>query len=555
MALNPFFLQGSPSEQNLIQDLINEQLRMYGVEVHYMPRKYVTENSVIREVIESNFDEAHPIEAYVENFEGYGDQTTILSKFGIQSTQEITLTISKERFESYLTPLMEGKDNIKISNRPKEGDLIYFPLGDRLFEIKFVEHEKPFYQLQKGYVYTLKCELFRYENEVIDTDVAEIDDSIAGTLGASDSELLGGDAMTTLLSVVGVGTTALATVGYVSDGGIRMISVTNRGGGYTYNPDVKIGVAPTGGTSGVATAERISGIVACELNANPVAESIQRVLLTNPGAGYTEAPSVVGKGIGNGAGGCEIQTIIDIDTPAVRMGVSIDAEGVTESTTPTHFAFDYPVYLQDDTEYALVVETDSTDYQLWSSLLGETDISTSTVITTQASLGSLYKSQNTESWQEDNAEDLKFTLYRAEFDISRTANLLLKNDNLGYELLQENPFETNASAATNATSKLFKNNNKIVKANHRDHGFEDSGKSYVFYRTAQETGGVTADILNSTLFQIANSGVDTYNITSTTNASSNAFGGGSVVYGTHNRKFETLYPLVGYLSFLSLIHI
>jgi hypothetical protein len=77
MALNPFFLQGSPSEQNLIQDLINEQLRMYGVEVHYMPRKYITEKTVLREVIESSFDEAHPIEAYVENFEGYGNQTTI----------------------------------------------------------------------------------------------------------------------------------------------------------------------------------------------------------------------------------------------------------------------------------------------------------------------------------------------------------------------------------------------------------------------------------------------------------------------------------------------
>jgi len=301
MALNPFFLQGAPSEQNLIQDLINEQLRMYGVEVHYMPRKFITEKTVIREVIESEFDEAHPIEAYVENFEGYGDQTTILSKFGIQSTQEITLTISKERFENYISPLLAGKDNIKISNRPKEGDLIYFPLGDRLFEIKFVEHEKPFYQLQKGYVYTVKCELFRYENEVIDTDIAEIDDSIAGTLGASDSELLGGDAMTTLLSLVGVGTTALATVGYISDGGIRQISVTNRGGGYTYNPRVAISSSP--GVTGIATAERISGIVACELNANPVAESIQRVLLTNPGSGYTVAPSVrfVGDGVGAAA--------------------------------------------------------------------------------------------------------------------------------------------------------------------------------------------------------------------------------------------------------------
>jgi len=301
MPLNPFFLQGSKTEQGLIQDLINEQLRMYGVEVHYMPRKYITEKTVIREVIESEFDESHPIEAYVENYEGYGDQTTILSKFGIQSTQEITLTISKERFDNYISPLLKSKPNSKLSSRPKEGDLIYFPLGDRLFEIKFVEHEKPFYQLQKGYVYTLKCELFRYENEVIDTGVDEIDDTLQGTLGDSDGELLGGDAMTTTLKLVGVGTTALATVGYISDGGIRMISVTNRGGGYTYNPRVAISSSP--GVTGIATAERISGIVACELNANPVAESIQRVLLTNPGSGYTVAPSVrfVGDGVGAAA--------------------------------------------------------------------------------------------------------------------------------------------------------------------------------------------------------------------------------------------------------------
>ena len=305
MALNPFFLQGSPSEQNLIQDLINEQLRMYGVEVYYMPRKYVSEKTIIREVIESEFNESHPIEAYLENFEGYGDQTTILSKFGIQSTQEITLTISKERYENYIEPLIVGQDNIKLSSRPKEGDLIYFPLGDRLFEIKFVEHEKPFYQLQKGYVYTLKCELFRYENEVIDTGVDEIDDAIQGTLGDSDGELLGGDAMTTTLKLIGVGTTATASLGYVVDGGIRQISVTNRGGGYTYNPRVAISSSP--GVTGIATAERISGIVACELNANPVAESIQKVFLTNPGSGYTVAPSV--RFIGDGVGAAATATI------------------------------------------------------------------------------------------------------------------------------------------------------------------------------------------------------------------------------------------------------
>jgi hypothetical protein len=140
-------------------------------------------------------------------------------------------------------------------------------------------------------------------------------------------------------------------------------------------------------------------------------------------------------------------------------------------------------------------------------------------------------------------------MYRAEFDISRPAELLVKNDSLGYELLNANPFETNASANTNSTSKLFKNNNSILKVNHRDHGFEDSGKSYVFYRTAKEIGGVTSSILNSTLFQVSNSGVDSYNIQSSSQAAGNSIGGGDMVYASFNRKFETLYPQVSYLSF------
>ena len=133
MALNPFFQQGARSEQNLVQDLINEQLRMYGVEVHYMPRKYIKENTVIKEVVASKFDDAYPLEAYLDTFDGYGDNPVLLSKFGIEQTNELTLTISKERWETYIEPLMENEDNIKLATRPKEGDLIYFPLGDRLF--------------------------------------------------------------------------------------------------------------------------------------------------------------------------------------------------------------------------------------------------------------------------------------------------------------------------------------------------------------------------------------------------------------------------------------
>ena len=214
MVLNSFFLQGSQGEQNLVQDLINEQLRMYGVEVHYLPRKYITEKTVIREVIQSTFDDAYPIEAYLENYDGYGDQTTILSKFGIQALNEITITISKERYESYITPLLDGQSDIKLATRPKEGDLIYFPFGDRLFEIKFVEHEQRFYQLRKTYVYTLKCELFRYENEVIDTDVAEIDDILTGDSSGDMATTLG---YTQTLTMAGVGTGAAAYVGYISD--------------------------------------------------------------------------------------------------------------------------------------------------------------------------------------------------------------------------------------------------------------------------------------------------------------------------------------------------
>ena len=91
MALNPYFLQGSPGEQSLVQDLINEQLKIYGIEVYYIPRRYITKNTVIREVVESEFDSAYPIEAYVDSYEGYGGQGTLLSKFGIEEQDDLVI--------------------------------------------------------------------------------------------------------------------------------------------------------------------------------------------------------------------------------------------------------------------------------------------------------------------------------------------------------------------------------------------------------------------------------------------------------------------------------
>ena len=125
------------------------------------------------------------LKVYVDTSEGYEGSGEIMSKFGIESQDDLTLTISRERYEEYIKPLIENKSNIKLSKRPKEGDLIFFPLGNRLFEIKFVEHEQPFYQLKKNYVYQLRCELFRYNDEVIDTDVDAIDNALLGATSSS----------------------------------------------------------------------------------------------------------------------------------------------------------------------------------------------------------------------------------------------------------------------------------------------------------------------------------------------------------------------------------
>ena len=267
------------------------------------------------------------------------------------------------------------------------------------------------------------------------------------------------------------------------------------------------------------------------------------------GSEYTEPPAVVIGGTGTGNAGAEIESFLTIDSPAVRMGIAIDTTGVTESTTPTNFKFDYPVYLENDTDYALVVETDSVDYEIWASQLGEVEIATSTTVTTQPALGSLFKSQNTNAWTEDLFEDVKFKLYRAEFDISRTASLVLSNENLGYEKLDLDPIETNAGSNTTATSTLFKNNNFIVKVNHPDNGFSADKKSYVFFKGAQDVGGVNATQLNGELFQVTNVGVDYYNITSSSRASSNSFGGGSTLMVSYNRKFEKIHAVVPNLAF------
>jgi hypothetical protein len=290
MALNPFFLQGSPGEQRLVQDLINEQLKIYGIDVVYIPRKFVRKQSIIKEIQSSKFDDNFAIEAYINNFEGYSGQGDILTKFGMSLKDELSLIISKERFEDFISPFLEsGDDNeIVLSSRPREGDLVYFPLGQRIFEVKFVEHEVNFYQLGKLYVYELKCELFEYEDEVIDTTIDEIDTQI------EDQGYI------TTLQLFGSGSVAAATAS-ISTGYIRQIFLNNDGYGYKSIPTVGITSAPSGGINGsaVAITTSSSGVY-----------SIESIVLTNAGAGYTVAPIItISGGGGYGAAAtCSIET-------------------------------------------------------------------------------------------------------------------------------------------------------------------------------------------------------------------------------------------------------
>ena len=299
MALNPYFTQGTTGEQNLVQDLINEQLKMYGVDIFYLPRKYLTTNSVIREVVQSKFDVAYPLEAYVDNYDEYSGGGNLLSKFGIQSQDEVRLIISRERFENYITPLIQNQDDIKLSTRPKSGDLIWFPLDDRVYEIKDIEYAKPYYQLQDLYVYELYCELFRYEDEVIATGIDEIDDNLVGddTDGTTEDGINTIQGPTQTLTMVGTGVTAAAYTSVILQGGLRTITLTNRGGGYSENPTVAISSAPTTNNivpyqTGIATVRTIGGIAYCNKNVSSNLVSIQSVPITNPGAGYTQGPGI-----------------------------------------------------------------------------------------------------------------------------------------------------------------------------------------------------------------------------------------------------------------------
>lgn len=322
MALNPYFLHGTSSEQRLIQDLVNEQLKMFGQEIVYMPRKFITEKKIIKELLVSKFDESFHLEAYISTPDGFGGQGDILSKFGVRSTDEITFIISKERYEDFISPFIITRNDIKLTLRPQEGDLIYLPLDNALFEIKYVEGKRPFYQLNNLYVYELKCELFEYEDEIIDTGLNDVDNTVKDfgyivTLNMVSSSALSANLGINLAQSQGGGKS------------VTFVDILNPGYGYKSIPQVKIDNPSSGGVTATAVA-----ILTARNNTN----YIDKILIINPGAGYTTPPNI---SLTSGGGSGFIATCVVKDGSLSPVNIISGGSGystnpvVSISTSPT----------------------------------------------------------------------------------------------------------------------------------------------------------------------------------------------------------------------------
>ena len=279
MPLSPFFLNGSPSEQRLVQDLVNEHLQLFGQDVLYLPRKIINQNTVIREITASKFDDSFRLEAYLVNVDGFGTPSDVLTKFGVRDQDEVTLVVSKERYDDFIAPFMKLFPESERLNAqtPNEGDLIYLPLDNALFQIKYIERKVPFYQLNELFMYEFRCEIFEPEDEVIDlpdglTDKngEDVDDGIITrgniiTLQLEKDDSQNAQAYVSLASTV-PGVKSIQRINLLDDGN------------YKGTPTVTI-FKPTKGVTAAGTVTIAEG-------------GIDSVTLTGGGSNYLSVPTI-----------------------------------------------------------------------------------------------------------------------------------------------------------------------------------------------------------------------------------------------------------------------
>ena len=307
MPVSPFFQHGSPDEQRLVQSLVDEHLSIHGIDVYYIPRKQIVTDDILGEVQSSKFNDNYLMEAYLNNYEGYAKGSDVMTKFGINLQNEITLTISRERYEDFIAPfqfnstsLTAARDgDIDFGTRPKEGDLIWFPYGERLFEIKHVEHESPFFQLGKNYTYELQCELYQLQDDIIDTNVVGID------------ERMSEEGYITTVTLAGIGSTAKASVDtFALSGALQKITLNDDGSGYTSVPNITVEASP----AGVSTS--LGQVVGFTTTKGQLA-AIDYVAITNPGFAYVEPPAI---GFGTpGVGAAATATLTNSGIASIRI--------------------------------------------------------------------------------------------------------------------------------------------------------------------------------------------------------------------------------------------
>jgi hypothetical protein len=273
----PTYYQGHSGEQGLVQDLVDEQIKLFGTDIYYIP-KIVLQDSTLDEVRYTKYQEQFQIEMLLQNVTGFGDNAEFISKFGLRITDEIIFRVSTRRWDEEVA---DHSPNLTVTSRPNEGDLLYFPLTKDIYEIKFVGKEEPFFQFGKIQFYAITAEIYEVGSDDFDTGVTEID-AIEQLFDNAIKLIMdpgGAGDFTVGEEVVGDEFLAKATSAITGDA-VSGITISDGGAHYKVATPPSVTITGGGGTGATATATVSStGIV-------------NGITITSAGSGYTSAPTI-----------------------------------------------------------------------------------------------------------------------------------------------------------------------------------------------------------------------------------------------------------------------